>query len=45
VRFTEMINSTSGPARLGVRGFQGLVNTLESLAPMLAAGWIGVARL
>ena len=45
VRFTEMISSTSGLTRLGVRGFQGLVNTLESLTPMLAAGWIGVARL
>lgn len=44
-RFTEMISSTTGLARLGVRSFQGAVNTLESLAPILAAGWIGVARL
>lgn len=45
VRFTEMIHNASGLARLGVTGFQGFVNTLESLAPMLAAGWVGIARL
>lgn len=44
-RFTEMINGTSGLTRLGVRGFQAAVNTLESISPVLAAGWIGVARL
>lgn len=45
VRFTEMVSGTRGLARLGIRGFQGFVNTLESMAPMLSAGWIGVARL
>lgn len=44
-RFTEMINGTSGLTRLGVRAFQGAVNSLESLTPILAGGWIGVARL
>lgn len=44
-RFTEMITGTTGLARLGIRGFQGVVNTLESLAPILSAGWVGVARL
>ncbi|MGJ4727975.1 methyltransferase domain-containing protein [Luteimonas sp. SDU101] len=45
VRFTEMINSTSGLRQAGVRGFQRVVNTLESITPILSAGWIGVARL
>jgi len=45
VRFTEMISGTSGLTRLGVRGFQGLINALESLVPMLSGGWIGVAKL
>lgn len=45
VRFQEMIASTRGPARLGVRAFQGAINALETVFPMLSAGWIGVARL
>jgi hypothetical protein len=45
VQFTEMISKSTGVKRLAVRGFQGFVNTLESMAPMLSAGWIGVARL
>lgn len=44
-RFPEMISGTTGLKSLGVRGFQGMVNALESLTPILAAGWIGVARL
>ncbi len=44
-RFDEMIENTRGPVRLGVRGFQGAVNALEYLAPAMAGGWIGVARL
>lgn len=44
-RFSEMINDSWGMTRLGVKGFQGLVNVLEFLTPALAAGWVGVARL
>lgn len=44
-RFQEMIGGSRGLARLGVRGFQGLVNGLEYACPMLAGGWGGVARL
>jgi hypothetical protein len=45
VRFTEMISGTTGLTKLGVRGFQSVVNTLESITPILAAGWIGIVRL
>lgn len=44
-RFQEMISGSRGVAKLGVRGFQGLVNALEFACPMLSGGWIGVARL
>lgn len=44
-RFHEMISGTQGLARLGVQGFQGFVNTLEYLVPVMSAGWVGVARL
>jgi hypothetical protein len=45
VRFDEMIQSSRGLARLAVRAFQSGTNLLEKAAPMLSAGWIGVARL
>lgn len=44
-RFQEMIGNTTGIARAGVRGFQGLVNTLEFAAPLMSAGWVGIARI
>lgn len=44
-RFQEMINEASGIKRVTVKSFQGLVNGLEFMSPMLSAGWIGVARL
>ena len=44
-RFQEMIGGTRGLAKLGVRGFQGVVNGLEYAFPMLSAGWVGIARL
>ncbi len=43
--FHEMVAGTRGAARVGVRAFQGLINALEFLTPMLGSGWIGVARL
>lgn len=45
VRFDEMIESSSGAMRLAVRGFQGGIHMLEFIAPVLSAGWVGVARL
>jgi hypothetical protein len=44
-RFIEMMNDARGVTAVGVRAFQGVVNTLEYLTPMLSGGWIGVARL
>lgn len=45
VRFDEMIGNTKGATRLGARVFQACTNVLEGIAPMLSAGWVGVARL
>ena len=44
-RFHEMLDETHGLKKAAVRGFQGLVNGLEFMAPILSAGWVGVARL
>lgn len=44
-RFHEMLSAARGMQSVGVRGFQALVNGLEFATPMLAAGWIGIARL
>lgn len=44
-RFDEMIDRTSGVKRTAVRCFQAGINLLEFAAPVLSAGWVGVARL
>ena len=44
-RFPEMVASSKGIRRIGVTGFEKLVNGLESFSPMMSAGWIGVATL
>lgn len=44
-RFSEMTKSVTGIKRSSVMAFERLVNVLESAAPMLSAGWVGVARL
>ena len=44
-RFHEMISDTTGVKAVGLRGFQGMVNTLEFMTPILSAGWIGIARI
>lgn len=45
VRFDEMIGNSKGATRLAARVFQVGTNMLEGVAPMLSAGWVGVARL
>ncbi|MGV8932956.1 MAG: methyltransferase domain-containing protein [Luteimonas sp.] len=45
VRFHEMLDESRGLKKAAVRGFQTLVNGLEWAAPILSAGWVGVARL
>lgn len=44
-RFPEMIEASQGLRRLAVRGFQGTINVLETVAPVLSGGWIAIARL
>lgn len=45
VRFDEMLEQSRGITRLAVGGFQRAVTVLESITPMLSAGWVGVTRL
>jgi len=45
VRFDEMISKAGGIRRLGVSGFQKIVNAMEFMTPLLSAGWVGIARL
>jgi hypothetical protein len=44
-RFDEMLDASSGLTHASVRGFQGLVNVLETCTPALSAGWVGIARI
>lgn len=44
-RFPEMLEEARGLKRMAVRGFQGMVNGLEFVTPVLSGGWVGVARL
>lgn len=44
-RFDEMRQSSTGLKRSAVTAFQGLVNLLETVSPMLSGGWIGRATI
>lgn len=44
-RFQEMISASRGARATAIRAVQWMVNRCESMAPVLSAGWIGVARL
>jgi len=44
-RFDEMRQSSSGVKRGAVVAFQGVVNVLETVSPLLSGGWIGRATI
>jgi hypothetical protein len=44
-RFPEMMLSSNGALRLGVAGFQRVVNVIERWCPLLSGGWIVVATV
>ncbi len=44
-RFPEMIQGSNTLSAMGARVFQGVVNTLETITPMLSAGWVVQTRI
>ncbi|RYG13609.1 MAG: hypothetical protein EON92_04995 [Burkholderiales bacterium] len=45
VRFDEMIENSSGFKKIATESFMRTTHLLESLSPLLSAGWIGIARI
>jgi len=44
-RFPEMIQGSNAPSAIGARFFQGAVNILETITPVLSAGWVVQTRI